>query len=135
MAAIDFGVIAVKNHELYNLADLGTMGQAQIGQIKFYRQSVFAGDQPLHNFAYEFLCLGMPEPYVLKWDYQGINFKTKRINDSVFLTTFKFNNDFYTVLQGYDISLDRCYKKSTIKLIKKLMLRKTGKSIDIKKVK
>lgn len=136
MAGIDWGIIALKNHKLipeskYDIIQ-GAAGHAKIENTIFDRNCALNGvsfqqintceaftDESFYlNFDNE---LYLKNKYAIYWNHNGIQFKTKRIAESIYLTNFNYNNDFYQILQGYDISLNSCYSKQVIKLIKKFV--------------
>lgn len=137
MAGIDWGVIALKNGKLMTekrndnseSISQGAGGSALIGSVVFDRSVVFYsmndfsdyyfgyGDFHGIDFANEFY---LQRKYVLHWQQGNVQFKTKRLkNTNCYLTTFKYQGNFYRVLQGYDIALHYCSEAKTVKLINK----------------
>ena len=65
---------------------------------------------------------------VLYWQFNDVQYKTKRYYGSSFLTTFSIWNkdhyDFYRVLQGYDVSTISAYNKNMAHALEKFMKHK-----------
>lgn len=133
MAGVDWGVIALKNGKLmpeqYGVISQGTGGTATIGPVVFDRTEVFRSVKDFADYFFDdgdFHGMGfanelyLQNKYVLHWQQDNIQFKTKRIeNANCYLTTFKYQGDFYRVLQGYDISLTYCNEAKTVRLVNK----------------
>ena len=130
MAGIDWGVIALKNGKIMPNKEetiyQGAGGMANIGPVIFDRTVVFTHEKDFIAYYHEykdfngidFYKLYVDHKRVLNWGYKGINFKTKALNNECcFLTMFKYHGDFYHILQGYDISLNSYWHKSTKKLV------------------
>lgn len=136
MAGIDWGVIALKNGKLmlerkYDIVQ-GAAGHIKIGSLIFDRATAqnsiaFQQINQCQEFTEESFYLNfdnelyLKNKYALTWQYNGTIFKTKQVGDSIYLTKFKYRDNFYQVLQGYDVSLESCYEKQTIKFISKLV--------------
>lgn len=136
MAGIEWGVIALKNSKIISEKEYeirqGAAGHIKIGNIIFDRDcalndSAYQQINQCQEFTEESFYLNfdnelyLKSKYAMNWQYDNISFKTKKLSDSIYLTKFKYQNIFYQILQGYDISLESCYQKQTIKLIKKLI--------------
>lgn len=135
MAGIDWGVIALKNGKLMPEKEeeiyQGAGGQVSIGPVIFDRTTVFTNEEDFIAYYHKYadfnginFCDFLYDDHkrVLNWDYQDISFKTKALdNECCFFTTFKYQGDFYHVLQGYDISLDSFWHESTKKLVKRFL--------------
>lgn len=75
------------------------------------------------------------------WKYRNVQFKTKILtyyqNDEkdveyIFWTKFRYNGDWYNVIQGYDVSLNYFHSRNAGKIVQKLVLNLAGKKIKIK---
>lgn len=141
MAAIDWGVIALRDGEIIpedtnpaNYVFQGAGGIVSIGKLKFSKTSVLSRDHatelaydwyPEDVFSIDFMSkITGTGKKILYWSYNGTSFKTKETAKSVYLTQFKYQGHFYRILQGYDISLGSYWHKSTKKLVKAFLVHK-----------
>lgn len=131
MARMDYGVIPIVGNKI-NLYSLNTgAGNAyHFGNLNFYKFQVkniylkYEDENPIYlNFEQE---LDFKNKIVMYWDYEGIQFKTKKINRQLYLTTFKHLGIFKKIIHGYDVDIKNCYDPNRLKLINK-MIRKLTK--------
>lgn len=127
MAGFDYGCIPIRNKRLgfINDGSTGAGSQCIIGNIKFYKCHVekiyFMSDEEneaLISFEQE---LDWQGNMVVYWEYQEIQYKTKRIEDQLYLTTFKRYGIFNKLIHGYDVDLEYCHDLKRLKKIKKLV--------------
>lgn len=130
MAAIDYGVLVVKDGELdLSLAPDTCAAEFVIPELNgltFYRTSIrdanwFAREASYEDDGYhydgEFTEIYLyPEliskrKKVLHWELNGIKFKTKEFFGHLMVTTFRYDGHSYRVIQGYDVGNPR-HKKS-----------------------
>lgn len=135
MAVIDYGIIVLRDGKLLkeneNLSQ-GTNGFFRVGDLEFGHTVVF--NRRPFVYSYDDTPKFEPKMYidfenalyydkrhVLYWTDNTINYCTKYLDSSMYITTFKYNKGYYKVLQGHDVSLDRCYHRKSIKNIQKFL--------------
>lgn len=131
MAAIDYGVIVLRDGSLLtenkNLSQ-GASGVFKHNGLRFeYTRVADRAWYSLADNTSKFYInfdnfIYYDKKRVLSWSYNNVNYHTKFVgSESIYLTTFKFNRHFYHILQGYDVSLDSCYSRKSIKVINKFL--------------
>lgn len=127
---LDTGVIALKNKKLIPISEnvyQGAAGYFRIPELDNLTFSIDAAGTKISNNAHEmkvvrdFSYIQQANEKVLYWNFRGIQFKTKVIGHSIYLTKFNLDDDHYQVLQGFDVSLYKFYRKQTKKLVKRFL--------------
>lgn len=127
MAGFDYGYIPIHNKRLGFLAKRRTGAGApyNIGNMQFYKchaEKLFVmsedDDEILVDFERE---LDWQNKMVVRWEYQTIQYKTKRIGDMLYLTTFKHRGMFKKLIHGYDVDMEYCHDPRRLRKIKKLV--------------
>lgn len=100
MASSDYGVIVLKNNEVYEreTTELQRLIEDGENKIGFYKNGLFVND---HEAIW--VLLRFDKKKTLKLTIDGIDFKIKNIVDDRFLAKFKINGNFYKVYFGYGV--------------------------------
>lgn len=100
MASSDYGVIALKNNEVYEkeTTELQCLIEDGEDKIGFYKNGLFVNDHVAR-----WVLLRFDKKKVLKLTIDDIDFKIKNIIDDRFLIKFKINDNFYKVYFGYGV--------------------------------
>lgn len=129
MAGLDYGCIMICNKRL-NSRNIGAGTQYSIGNMQFYKciaEKIYvmseSEDGVLINFERE---LDWKNRMVVHWEYQTIQYKTKRIGDMMYLTTFKHRGMYKKLIHGYDVDMEYCHNPKRLREIKELVRKLTG---------
>lgn len=136
MAGIDWGVITIINGKLAH-EDCGDCWQGANGSFRlkglyFSKDYILAASLPDKMI---YLDEVMKYKKSHHWKLESNNLWTHAIKvaDSapIYVTDVP---DRYHIIQGYDVSLDRCYSASTAKTLNKLIKKYTGSDVHIKQI-
>lgn len=130
MSLLNTGVIALKNKKLIPISEnvhQGAAGYFRIPELDNLTFSIEAAGTKISNNAHEmevvrdFSYIQQANEKVLYWNFRGIQFKTKVIGHSIYLTKFNLDDNHYQVMQGFYVSLDTFYSKQTKKMVKRFL--------------
>lgn len=139
MAAIDNGTIIYKNGKMLDIPDPNLDESDEIVNGIFLHRDLIMEKRAHFRQVYDNDYESHPEDLyinlwdkmrqghkrVLYWQFNNVQYKTKRYYGSSFLTTFsvwhKDHYDFYRVLQGYDVSTISAYTKGMAHTLEKFM--------------
>lgn len=131
MAGFDYGYIPIHNKRLGFMlkGDTGAGSPYCVGNMQFYKchaEKLYLmsenEDEIFINFEQE---LDWQDKMVVYWEYQTIQYKTKRIGERLYLTTFKHRGMFKKLIHGYDVDMEYCHDPKRLKKIKKLVRKLT----------
>lgn len=128
MASMDYGIIPIMNKkiEFRSLNDTGAGVRYNFGNLEFYKlraSELYSKNEDRYSINFEEI-LDWQNKISFYWEYQGIQYKTKKIGKQLYLTSFKHYGKFTKLIHGYDVDTEHCYDPSRLKKIKKIINRK-----------
>lgn len=130
MASMDYGVIVFENRKLKEDIKQGAGSSFQVGEHTYFERGYFV-NEVLNYRIYHGSELEEVKKKVYYWSFEkddskskyfeDIQVKTKSLGNGIYLSHFKMNGNHYDILQGYDVSLNTWWSKSTKRLIYNVM--------------